>query len=87
MSRERKRWDANLRNNVRRTTIRHRRRWTVIALATLMSLLAAAGLIADIGLHAWRLAYACYAGAAVSGIGLLAFLYNKRLRAVRRPEQ
>lgn len=87
MTRPRKDWNARLLENARHTAVRHRRGRTVIGLTVLTVLLALAGLIADIRLGSWRLGYACYTAALVSGGVLLAFLFSRRLRVTRRPHR
>lgn len=87
MSRPHKDWNARLLDNVRRTAVRHRRRREVAGLTALTVLLALAGLIMDIQFGSQRLANACYAATLVSGVVLLAFLYNRRLRATRHPDR
>lgn len=87
MSRPRKTWDARLLDNVARTTVRHRHRRAVGWLTGLTVMLAVSGLVADLQLGSWRIAYACYAAALVSALVLLAFLYSRRLRVTRRPER
>ena len=85
MSRRRKEWNDRLLDNAARTTVRHRHRPAVLGLTMVTVLLAVSGLIADLRLGSWRLAYSCYAAAMVSGVVLLAFLFSKRLRVTRRP--
>lgn len=86
MNRPRKEWDARLLDNATRTAVRHRRGRTITGLTVFTVLLALAGLIADIRFGSWRLGYACYAAALVTGVVLLAFLYNRRLRVTRHPD-
>lgn len=87
MSRQRRDWDARLLDNAQRTAVRHRRERTVTGLTALTVLLALAGLIADLRFNSQRLTNACYAAALVSSVALLAFLYNRRLRATRHPDR
>ena len=87
MRRPRKDWDARLLDNAARTTVRHRHRRAVGWLTGLTVMLAVTGLVTDLRLGSWRIAYACYAAALASALVLLAFLYNRRLRVTRHPRR
>lgn len=82
-----KAWEIRLRTKARGTTIRHRNRPMVAGLTASTVLLAMAGLIADLRLGSCPVTLACYGAAVVSGIVLLAFLFNRRLWVSRPPER
>lgn len=87
MSRADKQWNTRLLDNAERTAVRHRNRQAVTGLTALTVLLCLAGLIADIRFGSWRIGYACYAAALLSGTVVLAFLFSRRLRVTRRPRR
>ena len=83
----RKAWDTRVRHNAQRTDVGHRNRPVVMVLTVMTVALMAGGLFVDLQVGTRWLSVALYAAAAVSSIALLAFLYSKRLRIVRRPER
>jgi undecaprenyl pyrophosphate phosphatase UppP len=80
-----KAWEARLKANARRATVRHRNRRVVTGLTLLTVLLAVAGLLAELWLDLNLLAHVCYVAATIAGIVVLVFLFDRRLWITRRP--
>lgn len=78
-------WEVRLIHKAGRTKLRPRNQAVVFGWATLTVVLLISGLAADLRTGSWRLAYECYRAALASFAILLAVLFYKRLRAIRRP--
>lgn len=80
-----KAWDANLRATSRVTTRRQRNPIAVARLTASTVLLMVLGLGVDLWFAPGLATVACYTPAALSGVVLLLFLFDKRLWVTLRP--